>query len=135
MNKGLHIAAPPPSAPSALLKTKTAYSLWFKIYNDFPKSHRILGRKIEDYFLSILENIFVSVYLSPEQKLPKLAIAISKLDGVKFFLQIAWENKCIVNDKYILLSEKLNEVGRMLGGWRKGLIAKTLPRKAEEKIS
>ena len=48
-------------------------------------------------------------------------IAISKLDGVKFFLQIAWENKCIPNDKYSLLSEKLDEIGRMLGGWKKGL--------------
>jgi hypothetical protein len=55
----------------------------------------------------------------------KLTMAISKLDGVKFFLQIAWENKCIPNEKYLKLSEDLNEIGKMLGGWRKGLQTKT----------
>jgi len=72
-----------------------------------------------------LENIFISIYLPPELKISKLTIAISKLDGVKFFLQIAWENKCIPNSKYSILSEQLNEIGRMLGGWKKGLEKKT----------
>lgn len=126
MNKLFHVSGTPP-APSALLKAKTAYSLWFKIYNDFPKSHRYtLGGKIEDYFLGLLENIFISIYLPPETKISRLVIAISKLDGVKFFLQIAWENKCIKDDKYSLLSEHLQEIGRMLGGWKKGLEKKTL---------
>lgn len=112
--------------PSALLKCKTAYSFWFKVFNDFPKAHRYtLGGKIEDYFLSLLENIFISIYLPSTQKIAKLTIAISKLDGVKFFMQIAWENKCIPNEKYLNLSENLNEIGKMLGGWRKGLENKT----------
>ena len=120
---------PPPAIPSVLLKTKTAYSLWFKIYNDFPKAHRyVLGGKIEDYFLALLENIFTSIYLAPEAKIPRLVIAISKLDGVKFFLQIAWENKCVPNEKYTTLSEHLNEIGKMLGGWKKG-IENTLQKK------
>lgn len=118
---------PPPAAPSVLLKTKTAYSLWFKIYNDFPKAHRyVLGGKIEDYFLSLLENIFITLYLPTDQKNSRLSIAISKLDGVKFFLQISWENKCLPNEKYTQLSENLDEIGRMLGGWKKGLEKKTL---------
>lgn len=104
------------------MKAKTAYSFWFKIYNDFPKAHRyILGGKIEDYFLALLENIFICIYLPPEQKISRLIIAISKLDGVKLFLQIAWENKCVQDDKYSTLSKHLNEIGRMLGGWKKGL--------------
>ena len=100
--------------------------MWFNIYNDFPKAHRYtLGGKIEDYFLGLLENIFISIYLPPEQKILKLTTAISKLDGVKFFLQIAWENKCVPTEKYLTLSTQLDEVGRMLGGWKKGLEKKT----------
>ncbi len=122
MNKLLHSSQTPPAAPSALLKAKTAYTLWFKIYNDFPKAHRyVLGGKIEDYFLGLLENIFISLYLPTETKTSRLIIAISKLDGIKFFLQIAWENKCIPNEKYSTLSENLEEIGRMLAGWKKGL--------------
>jgi hypothetical protein len=74
-----------------------------------------------------LENIFISIYLPPEIKVARLIIAISKLDGVKFFLQIAWENKCIPSEKYSTLSEKLDEIGKMLGGWKKGLEKKTPP--------
>ncbi|NCA94382.1 MAG: four helix bundle protein [Sphingobacteriia bacterium] len=52
---------------------------------------------------------------------------LTRLDILKFFSQLAWENKLIPNDKYIELSERLLEIGRMLGGWRKGLLEKKLP--------
>lgn len=118
--------ATPPLQPSVLVKAKDAYSEWFKLFNDFPKVYRFsLGTKIENYFLELLESIFTSLYLPQDQKIRRLAIAISKLDGVKFFLQLAWENKCMSNDQYALLSEYLQEVGKMLGGWKKGLEAKT----------
>ena len=110
----------PPSSPSVLLKTKVAYTLWFAILQDFSRIHRFtLGGKIESYFLELLECIFIALYLPPTQKIAQLTVAISKLDGVKFFLQLAWENKYIPPKKYIELSEQLNEIGRMLGGWIK----------------
>lgn len=84
-----------------------------------------LGGKIEHYFLELLEAIFISLYLTPARKIEQLIVAITKLDGVKFFFQLAWENKCIPQNKYIELSERLNEIGRMLGGWKKGLENKT----------
>ncbi|OHA52036.1 MAG: hypothetical protein A3A97_00610 [Candidatus Terrybacteria bacterium RIFCSPLOWO2_01_FULL_40_23] len=65
--------------------------------------------------------LFIASYLSREEKLPYLHKASAKLDLLKFFLQISWELKVIDNKKYITLSEQLNEVGKMLGGWSKGL--------------
>ncbi|MBP6974813.1 MAG: four helix bundle protein [Candidatus Pacebacteria bacterium] len=59
--------------------------------------------------------------MSPEQKVIMLGKVISKLDTLKFFMQLAWENKLIPQIKYIELSQKLEEIGKMLGGWRKGL--------------
>ena len=38
---------------------------------------------------------------------------------LKFFLQIAWEIKALDNKKYILLSDNLNKLGKMLWGWLK----------------
>lgn len=120
------MSLPPPAAPSVLTKTKIAYSLWFVVFNDFPKVHRpTLGRKIEHYFLELMEIIFVSIYLPPEHKMLKLLLAISKLDNLKFFLQLAWENKCISEKRYSMLSEQLQEIGRIVGGWKKGLEKKT----------
>ena len=121
---------PPPAAPAVLQKAKNAYSLWFSILNDFPKVHRYtLGGKIENYFLDLLENIFISLYLPPKEKINSLHLAIAKLDGVKFFSQIAWENKSIAKEKFITLSEQLQEIGKMLGGWKKGIEAKLLQQK------
>jgi hypothetical protein len=40
---------------------------------------------------------------------------------LKFFLQVAWEIKALDNKKYIRLSEKLDEIGKMLGGWLKSI--------------
>lgn len=109
--------------PSVLLKTKEAYGLWFKMFSDFPKIYRYnLGGKIEDCFLIILDNILLSLYLSKDKKAEKLELCSVKLDSLKFFLQLAWENKCLSNNKYAELSEKLDEVGKMLGGWKRGLI-------------
>jgi len=75
--------------------------------------------------LHILEFSFTAAYLPSEQKIIMLGKIISRLDILKFFAQIAWENKLVPDDKYITFSQKLNEIGRMLGGWRKGLQSNT----------
>ena len=69
--------------------------------------------------MEIIENIFIAQHKTRDQKSIYLNKASDKLDILKFLLQIAWEIKELDNKKYILLSEKLNEIGRMLGGWQK----------------
>jgi hypothetical protein len=76
-------------------------------------------------FLAVLELTFAASYLPPEKKIIFLGKTISRLDVLKFFAQLAWESKLIPNDKYLELSKRLEEIGRMLGGWRKGLQSKT----------
>ena len=71
--------------------------------------------------MEVIEHIVVASYLSKQDKLPYLKKATIKLDVLKFFLQVAWEIKALDTKKYITLSEKLDEVGRMLGGWIKQL--------------
>lgn len=76
-------------------------------------------------FLEMIELSFISSYLPVDQKIIMLSKAITRLDVLKLFLQIAWENKLIPAEKYLELSSKLQEIGRMLGGWKKGLLSKT----------
>lgn len=57
-----------------------------------------------------------------------LSRVISKLDALKFFIQIAWENKLISTEQHIELSKNLEEIGRQLGGWKKGLETKLPPK-------
>jgi hypothetical protein len=107
------------------LKEKEAYNFWLVLHRDFPRTERFgIGQRIEKIFLDILESSFLCIYLQPETKIVLLGKIISKMDILKFFVQLAWESKIIPNDKYITLSAKLEEVGKMLGGWKKGLESK-----------
>ena len=119
---------PPRGLPEVILKEKLVYREWRLLLRDFPKVERLgIGTKIEQTFLITLELTFTAAYLPPEQKIILLGKTISKLDVLKFFMQLAWEEQLIPTEKYADLSLKLEEIGRMLGGWKKGLQAKTPP--------
>ena len=83
-------------------------------------------------FVELLEFTFSASYLNKERKIPYLQKAISKMDLLKFFLQIVWELKDLDDKKYIAISEPLNEAGRMLGGWLRKLEKET-PAEAGER--
>jgi len=104
----------------------TVYKLWHGYQNDFPKNLRFtLGEKIESAILNILEYLFIASYQDRKEKLPTIRLAVRKTDLLKFFLRVSWELHALDNKKYILISEKVHEVGRMIGGWQKGLESKT----------
>ena len=102
------------------------YKQWNSYRNNIAKQSRFtIGAKIDNLFLEAIELLFIAGYLNKEQKLPVLQKANGKLDLLKFFLQIAWELKLFDAKKYAELSKPLDEIGRMLGGWRKGIESKT----------
>ena len=108
--------------------TVVVYKLWHKYKNDFPKSVRFtLGDKIDTTFVQLLELLFVASYQGKNEKLPTIRAAVRRMDVLKFFLRIAWELNALETKKYVTLSEKTDELGRMIGGWKKGLEAKTPP--------
>jgi hypothetical protein len=99
-------------------KTVSAYKQWHSFLPNFPKTARYtLGLKIDTLFTDVTELIFSAIYQSKENKISYIEKAITKLDLLKFFLQVSWEIKALDGKKYIALSEQLYEVGRMLGGW------------------
>lgn len=101
----------------------TAYKTWHDFLPHVPKDSRYtLGVKIDTAFVDTAELIFIASYLGTNQKLSYVQQATAKLDLVKFFLQILWEIKGLDGKKYIHLSEKLNEIGKMLGGWNRQLM-------------
>jgi len=112
--------------PVVITKEKQAYQSWLELYRNFPKVERMgLGQKIDCLFIKILNLSFTASYMPPEQKIIELGKIITQIDALKFFLQIAWENKLIPTNQYGELSQKIEEIGRMFGGWKKGLQNKT----------
>ncbi|MEK7186911.1 MAG: four helix bundle protein [Patescibacteria group bacterium] len=104
------------------------YKLWHSYRNDLPLAvRRSLGDKIDVVFVQILEYLFVASYQNREEKLPTIILVIRKTDLLKFFLQILWELRSLDNKRYIAISEKAGEIGRMVGGWKKDLETKNPP--------
>ena len=116
-HKNLPSNAPPRLFP-LLQKTKEAYSLWYEYYQILRKPHRhSLGQRIDNLLIEIIELIATAGFLPQEKKLPYIQLAIRKNDTLKILLMILWENKSLDNKKYMALSIKLDEMGKMLGGW------------------
>lgn len=85
-----------------------------------------MGVKIDNTFTSFLEIIFRATFAYDKfEKLSLVSQAIGKSDLLKFFLQIAWEQKIIDHKIYASLILLLDDTGRMLGGWKKSLQEKT----------
>ena len=100
----------------------SSYKLWHEFLPHVPKDARYtIGEKIDALLITATELTLTASYLGKNQKLPYVQRAAIKIDMVKFFLQILWEVKAIDTKKYIALSEKYNEIGRMLGGWARQL--------------
>ncbi len=114
---------PPPTLLPILQRAKSAYLLWYQYYPIIPKTHRYsLGQKIDNFFVDAIEAISTAAFLSREEKLTYVRLARRKIDTLKIFLMILWETKSLNNKKYINLSLKIDEIGKMLGGWQGQLL-------------
>ncbi|MEK7139837.1 MAG: four helix bundle protein [Patescibacteria group bacterium] len=108
--------------------------MWYDYYQTLPKIHRhSLGQKIDTFFVEIIEAVAVASFLSREEKHPWVRLAIRKTDTLKILLMVLWETKSLDNKKYIALSVKVDEIGKMLGGWNGQLAKQNSPAKAGEK--
>lgn len=85
-------------------------------------------------FVETIESVSIAGFLSPQEKLPYIRVAIRKWDTLKILVMLLWETKSIDNKKYIALSVPMDEIGKRLGGWSGQVIKQNSPAmKAEEK--
>ncbi|MBI2644162.1 MAG: four helix bundle protein [Candidatus Wildermuthbacteria bacterium] len=125
--------SPPPRLLPLLQKLKEAYLAWYGYYQILPKLHRhSLGQRIDTLFVEIIEAVAMASFLSPQQKHPYVRLSIRKLDTLKILLMVLWETKSVDDKKYIAVSIKINEIGRMLGGWNGQLQKQNSPDKREK---
>ncbi len=100
--------------------------LWYGYYQTIPKTHRYtLGGKIDALFVETIEAVASATFLNKTEKQPWVRLAIRKLDTLKILLLVLWETRSLDTKKYAVLSLPLEEIGKMLGGWQKGLETKT----------
>ena len=96
--------------------------IWVNIVPHIPRGARYtIGSRIENKFLDILELSYISYFSEKEEKLGRVTECISILDTLKFLIHVSWEAKFIANKHYEELALKLDDIGKMFGGWRKSL--------------
>jgi four helix bundle protein len=106
-----------------------ALDLYKELYEDlkkFPKKDQyLLGKRCEDNMLAFLEYILLASSASKDQKSRYLIIAAAKFDVLKVLLRVAKALKVLDIKQYISLQLKIQETGKMLGGWLRSLTIKT----------
>lgn len=88
----------------------------------FPKPEKHgLGIEIEKNILQILKQLIFSSACEPQLKRSKLPEVSVNLDLLKILVRLAYDIKAIDLKTYTRLQEKLQKIGRMLGGWIRSL--------------
>jgi len=92
------------------------------IINHIPKDRRYtIGARIENKFLDLLENSYLAYFIAHKKKTEKITHCILILDTLKFIISVTWEAKLISPNQYEEIAIKLEEIGKMLGGWKNSL--------------
>lgn len=105
---------------------KNAYKRWILIERNLPKCERYgLGQKIDFLFIDLLDILQKASFSPIDSKISLLGQSLTKIDSLRFFIQLCWELKLIPPKQFTLIGQETEDIGKMVGGWRKGLIAKT----------
>ncbi len=85
------------------------------------KDKYTLGEKTQRATLDLFELLIEAGYQEKFKKGAILDRSAVKLDLIKMLTRLTQDLKVIPTSKYLSLEEKLQEIGRMLGGWIKSL--------------
>ena len=106
---------PDDGAPVAVVKTYD-FALWLlqKVEN-FPKAYRFtVGERLAAHGLDLLTILVEAAYARNKSNL--LEEASRKVNSTRYLLRMAKDLKLMSIDSYGHSAEKLDEIGRMVGG-------------------
>lgn len=88
--------------------------------NHFPKVHRhTITRRLLEAALDFQENLLEANSVRGQARLHRLEGADAALSRVRTYLRMAHQWRWINEGQYEHASQKVTELGRLLGGWQK----------------
>lgn len=82
----------------------------------FPRQHRfVLGERLERTLYDLLETLIHAKYTSERRTL--LETANLKLEILRFQVRLAKDLQCLRPNSYEFGSKRIDEIGRLVGGW------------------
>ena len=112
---------PDSGAPIVVGKTYD-FVLWLlpKV-ESFPRTYRFtIGERLTAHGLDLLSMLVEAAYA--RQKVDLLELANRKVNSTRYLLRMAKDMKLMSIDSYGYSTEKLDEIGRMVGGWSKSVV-------------
>jgi len=85
-----------------------------------PKSQRFtFGERVDRLTLDCLEKILEAIYAPPDRKARPLREVNLNLEKLRVFWRLICDRHWISQQQLLFISQRLDEVGRMVGGWLK----------------
>ncbi len=102
-----------------IFKKSYDFSKWlFNHTNKFPKSHRFsVAVKLENSMLDLIR--YISIANHRHNKMPLLMKADEELIMIKIYFRLSHDLRFISTSSYEYGIRRLEELGKMLGGWIK----------------
>jgi len=86
----------------------------------FSRGYRFtVGERLSAQGLDVLVLLVEAAYATSKEGL--LSDANRKINGTRYLLRLAKDLQLLSADSYAFAAERLDEIGRMVGGWRKSL--------------
>ncbi len=90
----------------------------FPILNKFPKNQRfVLAQQIQNTLLNAVQ-LIAEANLQRDKRKTLFQLDV-ELDKARLLIRLAHDLNLLSHKQYGQMAEKLSEVGRLLGGWRK----------------
>jgi len=84
----------------------------------FPKKYKfIIADKILSNFIKVIELIIEAKY--GKDKKEKIFAINTELEKIRFLIRLSKDLNCITIKDYEYISQNVNEIGKMVGGWMK----------------
>ena len=98
------------------------YKIFYSYSVSFPKKDKYtLSAKCEMYIIVTLELLLEASCAYREEKLKLIKKANIKFDALKLFIRLLKDLDIIDDKKYFELQKRIQEIGKMLGGWQRSL--------------
>ena len=109
----------PISEESVFLKSYDLYRMLHEAIKKYPKGDRhSLGERTAVNVLELIKSITKACYAKKEWKVPHIDQAIVAHELAKVHVRLANDTKCLDQRQYVAAQDRLQEIGRMLGGWK-----------------
>jgi hypothetical protein len=97
----------------------------------FPKTHRLtLGDRLEEALFDLLAFLQDAAY--GKNRSVSLSKAQDQVDRLRLWNRLARDLKCISPKQYVYAAERIEEVGRQIGGWNRSTRAQGAPARASD---